>query len=146
MAYCTSDDLKKGIPEAEIIRLTDDTNAGVMNTDNRDEAINKAANEMDGYLGVKYLLPIASPVPDILVELNKDIAIYKLYARKKTEIPESVIKRRDDAIAFLKAVVKSEATLGIQPPPAAPNEGEYEGAPQVSTRHKMFGRRTMRKY
>lgn len=146
MSYCTLDDLKKLLPEAVLIRLTDDETAGAVNESRGTEAIDSAAEEIDAYIGGRVKLPITGTIPPILGKLNVDLAIYNLYSRVKETIPETRAQRRKDAIRFLEKVSEGKISLGLQPPPDPPAEGGYDGASRVDARIKVFDKTTMDKY
>jgi phage gp36-like protein len=145
MGYCTEEDILKLLPEAQLLRLTDDENTGSVNDERVTEAIDSAANEIDTYLGSRYELPLSS-TPPILLKMNVDIAIYNLYSRVKEQTPETRKDRYDNAIKFLKNVAEGKISLGTQPPPDPPDEDNYEGKSQVSVRTKVFDSTTMDKY
>ncbi|MBI1453712.1 DUF1320 domain-containing protein, partial [Acinetobacter sp. FL51] len=72
-------------------------------------ALQDAEEEINGYIGSRYLLPLAN-VPSNLKRIACDIARYRLY----TEEPlEHITKLYDDAIAFLKRVQDKKADLQI---------------------------------
>jgi phage gp36-like protein len=145
MAYCTKADIIKLLPEATLVRLTDDEGAGAVNDERVQEAIESAAEEMDTYLGARYALPLVSAVP-ILGKLNVDMAIFNLYSRVKETIPETRQKRYDNAVRFLEKVAEGKMSLGIQPSPDAPAASNVEGSTQVDVRTKIFDETTMDKY
>lgn len=63
-------------------------------------ALQDSSEEIDGYIGGRYSLPLAN-VPSNLNRIACDIARYRLYFEQPTE---HVTKLYDDAIAFLKRV------------------------------------------
>lgn len=72
-------------------------------------ALQDAEEEINGYIGSRYPLPLAN-VPSNLKRIACDIARYRLY----TEDPlEHITKLYDDAIAFLKRVQDKKADLQI---------------------------------
>jgi len=146
MAYCTIDDLKKLIPEAKLIRLTDDEGVGAVDTDRAQEAIDSAAEEMDTYMGGKFALPISGTAPPILGKINTDIAIYNLYSRVKETVPDTRAERYKNAVGLLKEIAKGNISIGLQPIPDAPDAGDYAGGNRVSARTKIFDAETMDKY
>lgn len=145
MGYCVKADIAKLLPEAQLIRLTDDEGSGAVNDGRVEEAIDSAAEEIDSYLSSRYKLPLEKTVP-ILGKLNVDIAIFNLYSRVKESIPETRQKRYDNAVRFLGKVAEGKMSLGVQPAPDAPDQGETEGQSQVSVRDKVFDETTMDKY
>ena len=126
MAYCTQADLLEQISEDVLIQLTDDEDAGVVDTDMLTRAIADADAEIDSYCGTKYEVPF-SPVPVMVRKYSVDIAIYNLYARRRGA-PEDRKERYDDAISFLKDVSKGIATLGGDAP-----SGDDESGPEATT-------------
>ena len=145
MAYCTTADLENALPTDELIRLTDDAGSGAVDSGKLTEAIDDGAAEIDGYLAGRYEVPI-STAPQILVKVNRDLAIYYLYGRVKQNMPELWKERYENAIRLLTKVGEGKLTLGIQPPPDAAGEGNYEGGAQVTVRTKDFDGTTMGKY
>ena len=77
-----------------------------------DDAIQDAAEEINGHIGGRYPLPLPN-VPSNLKRMACDIARYRLYFERPTE---EVRKRYEDAIAFLKRVADNKAHLQIQLP------------------------------
>jgi phage gp36-like protein len=73
------------------------------------EAITKAEAEIDSYLGVKYVVPLASP-PDQVKALAVDLAIYHLYSRRSI-VPPVRQQKHDAAVAFLKQVVAGQLVI-----------------------------------
>lgn len=126
MGYCTLDDLKNDIPEAELIQLTDDADAGVVDETKVADAIADADSEIDGYLRNRYDLPL-SPVPRILKKLSVGIALYYLFHRR--QIQNEVIKERyDNAVKLLDRIAKGQVQL-------VETDGDAvvdEGGPQAS--------------
>ena len=59
MAYCTEDDLLKMIPQADLTDLTVESGE-VPDSLIIADAISKAEAEIDSYLGVKYVVPLAA--------------------------------------------------------------------------------------
>ncbi|WP_051184453.1 gp436 family protein [Desulfatiglans anilini] len=146
MAYCTLEELKSVLPEAVLIRLTDDDGLGAVIPGVVQEALDSAAREIDAYIGGRYKLPISDTVPPILSKLNADVAIYNLYSRVKEEIPQTREDRYKNAVRFLEQVAAGKISLGIQPPPGPPGTGEYENGARISARPQDFGTTTMEKY
>ena len=144
--YCTIDDIKKMIDEVRLIRLTDDEGSGSINTEHLQEAIDSAAVEIDSYIGGRVALPIVGDVPSMLNKLNVDIAIYNVYSRDAEKTPEVRADRYKNAIRFLEKFSEGKGSLGSQPPPDPPDEGDYSAGSRVSARDKMFDETTMDKY
>jgi len=141
--YCDADDVVDQLDEAVLIQLTDDEDAGVVNTARVERAINDAEALIDSYCGGKYTVPFET-VPAIIRKYAVDIAIYSLYARRQGA-PEDRKTRYDEAVAFLKDVAAGKVTLGVQPAPDARAESTHD-AVQSSVRDKIFDEDTMDKY
>ena len=104
-----------------LVQLTDDDDAGVIDSDIIVRAIADADAEIDSYCGTKYDVPF-STVPVMIRKMSVDIAIYNLYARRRGA-PEDRKERYDDAISFLKDISKGIASLGGDGPSADDESG-----------------------
>ena len=97
-----------------VLRFSEYEIANLENTLNGVESINSAIQDAsdiaDGYVGVKYPIPLPE-VPKNLKITICDIARYFLW---KNEASEEVRKRYEDAIAFLKRVADGKAILTIK--------------------------------
>lgn len=138
MAYSVLADLYEKISEQELILLTDDIGAGAINTDRIEETSAAAAAEIDGYVGVRYLVPVVAPIPALLKLLSIDIQIYRLYGRRAR--PQKVIDDYKEAMRKLEHIAKGMLTLGIPPPPAA-GASSLEG--EVFAPERLFTRTTL---
>ena len=120
--YCTLDDIKKKLPEATIIRLTDELNTGEIDTAKTDEARTEATNEIDFHVGQIVQLPIAEAQrPPILRTLCADMAIYHLYAITREEVPETRKDRYKAAMKLLEKMVdRGSLGLGLETQPDPP--------------------------
>jgi len=144
MAYCEQADILEQVDEDVLIQLTDDADAGEVDNDKVTRAIADADAEIDGYCGSRYSVPF-STVPDMIRKLSVDISVFNLYARRMGA-PEDRKLRYDNAVRYLKDVSKGYASLGVQPVPDAPGEGDYTGGSRVTVRDKVFDEDTMDKY
>lgn len=95
-------------------------------------AIDDAQSEIDSYLSSRYSVPMATPSA-VIKRLTGDIARYCLCGDIATE---TVQKRYDAAVAFLRNVAAGKAALGIEAETPAPTGGIVE----ISTSAKVFGR------
>lgn len=75
-----------------------------------ESALNDASAEMNTYLGSVYSLPLTDPNP-YLKTICCDITRFRLW---DDAVSEEVRKRYEDAIAWLKKVVKGDVSLGIE--------------------------------
>jgi phage gp36-like protein len=130
MAYCSQDDLLKMIPVAELAELTtesgDAPDAAVVT-----EALAMAAGEIDAYLAVRYVLPLAATPPQVK-SLAVDLALYHLYSRRSVA-PAVRRQKYEAAVAFLKEVAAGQALVEGAGEPSGDNRqvGEFSGAPRV---------------
>jgi phage gp36-like protein len=122
MAYSTLDDIRKLLPEEELIALTDDEGLGSVNLSRVDEAVSQADAEVDSYCGTRYSVPV-SPAPALLKKLSVDIAIHALYSRTVQSMPEVRSERYRAAIRQLESIARGTLTLGVQEAEAAEDGG-----------------------
>ncbi len=104
MAYSTLADLKKAIPEANLIAITDDENLAVVNEGRVTQAIEDADALIDTYLRGKHTVPL-STVPVPIRRASVDLATYYLYSRRmEFEPTESMQNKYKEHVRFLEAV------------------------------------------
>lgn len=141
MAYCTLADIKDQVEESRLIQLTDDEGAGTIGTARVDKAIADAGEEIDGYVGSRYTVPL-NPAPAILRKLAVDIAVCNLFARRD-KAPEGRVERYKTAIRFLEQVALGRISLGAADPDGTPPASD---APQMSADNppRLFDRGGMR--
>jgi phage gp36-like protein len=131
MAYITVDDLKKNIPEAELIQLTDDEKAGSLTAAalaRIAEAIEAAGADIEAYSGTRYGTPLQTS--EKVKDLACDLAIWRLEKRRR-KIREDTQTAYDASLAFLKDVAAGRAKL--DQPAGAPAQSD---AQQVRTTEK----------
>jgi phage gp36-like protein len=139
--YCTQSDIEKLVPAADLAALTTENEAEPDAAVVAD-AIASADAEIDGYLGVKYQVPL-SPVPDLVKAMSVDLAIYNLHKRRPLmQMPETVKMAYGDRIAFLKAVVAGHATIGetaAKPPAVSSDVAEIGSSTRVFSSDSLKG-------
>ncbi len=108
MAYCTQNDLLNQLTEAELIQLTDDAQAGTVDTTKVDAALAGATATIDAYAGGRYTLPLQAS--EKIKQLCVDLAIYELEKRRR-RIREATLGARDAALAFLRDLALGRAVL-----------------------------------
>lgn len=104
--YADRSDMVLRFSEYEIVNLENTLNG----VESINSAIRDASDIADGYVGVKYTIPLPE-VPKNLKIIICDIARYFLW---KNEASEEIRKRYEDAIAFLKRVADGKAILTIK--------------------------------
>jgi phage gp36-like protein len=140
MAYCTQNDLLKLIPEREMAELTAESgetpDAEVVSA-----AIAQADAEIDAYLAVRYVLPLAA-TPARVKALSLDMAAYHLYSRRSV-MSETRRDKYKDAVAFLKDVAAGRAEIigadGLELGGGAGDVTEISSAVRVFTRDDLNG-------
>ena len=138
MAYSTIDDIKKLLPEQELIVLTDDESLGTVDQGRVTEAIEQADAEIDSYCAVRYSVPV-SPVPAMLRKLSVDIAVYTLYSRAVQSVPEVRAERYRSAVRQLEGISKGMLTLGVEDTEASEQTGAETNKSTDSSVFKRSG-------
>jgi phage gp36-like protein len=114
MSYCSLQDLIDRFGERSLVELTDraEASTGEVDTDVTDRAIadtDAMIDMIDGYLKVRYALPIAS-VPPLLTDLALAIAFYKLHVHVAEE---KVRTDYQDALKMLSAIALGNVLLDV---------------------------------
>ncbi|MDR5655405.1 gp436 family protein [Ruixingdingia sedimenti] len=139
MAYATLADLIERAGDAEILQIADRDRDGVPDPDVIGPALRDASDLIDGYVGARYDLPLAS-VPPQLRPWAVSIARYALH---RNGAPDHVRRDYDDAIAALEDVVKRLIALpvaaGDAPPVAVTGQTMGLHPAQVFTPQKLKG-------
>src|SRR5688572_12127218 len=138
MSYILQSDLESGgLSTSQLIQLTDDLKTGEVDTDKVTKAIEDAEGEVNGYLGKRYAVPIAPPVPNLVQKLSTDIAIWNVY-RRRQRAPENVRQAYEDAIKTLLLIADGTIVLdvAVPPPPATLTGGEVFGPERIFDRDK----------
>lgn len=117
MAYATVADLIARFGEEELIQLTDRAGAHAVDGAIAQRALDDASAEMDGYLAVRYQLPLPT-VPTLLARIACDVARYRLW---EDHASDEVRRRYEDSRRLLEAIAKGLVSLGLPAnlPPAA---------------------------
>jgi phage gp36-like protein len=131
--YSSIDDLLKDMNKSELLDLVNDETRAYADIDLTDEAdacavriteqISAADSEIDGYIGSRYTLPIVT-VPERLMQISKDIAIYNCYKRRhRQDMSDSVVSIYKMRIDELKGIQKGTVSLDVPEQPQASAEG-----------------------
>jgi phage gp36-like protein len=134
VGYATKQNMIDRFGSEELIQLTDRNNTGAIDDVVLGQALADADTKIDGYLGTRYTLPLAT-VPPSLTPIACDIARYNLYDKHATE---EVRNRYKDAEGFLKLLAKGEVTLGPDPV-----DTEGAGSPQYTAPAREFTKDTL---
>lgn len=140
MSYAALSDLIARAGVAEIYQIADRDRDQVPDQDVVDAALEGADNLVNGYIGVKYGLPLAA-VPDLVRTWAISIARYILH---RNGAPENVAQDYKDAIAALKDVAAGRIALpvasgGAALPAAAGGQVMSEGPAEVFTADRLRG-------
>lgn len=139
MAYCTQADILKQITEDQLIQLTDDSDAGVVDTAIVADAIAAADAIIDGYCAQRYTVPFGT-TPSIINEISVTVALYKLFTRRAHAMPDLRKEQYDNVIKMLKDIEAGRISLGVPAPTSNPDrKGEYDGNDRLFTRDDMKG-------
>lgn len=144
--YCTQQDiLNSGISEKELSELTSDT-PGVIDPNVVTAAIKKADDEINGYVAVKYAVPL-SPVPSLVNTWSITIAKYHLFEGREQRlggIPEGVKDSYEKTIGKLKDAARGLLSLGQDPPPPSKSTGQPGFEANVETPERDFTKDSMK--
>lgn len=140
MTYCTQAQLDDRYGTKMLLDLTDRAvpKAGVVDADVVNRALADADAEIDGYLAVRYALPLAS-TPPLLTDIALRVSIYKLHAKVMQE------KIKDDyqlARADLLRIAKGDIVLqvaGVQPAAGGSADVRVTDADRTMTVDNMKG-------
>lgn len=140
MAYATLAELQLRISESELIRLTDEPDAGAIDEAKIEAALEAASIEIDSYLAARYPLPLPLPQP-LLQPICVDLAVWNLYAIvEHAGVPEVRRERYDQAVAALKRMASGAQTLGIAPQEVGSEAAVFAGPPRLFNRNTQWGR------
>ena len=137
--YATANDIAKQIFEDELIRLTDESGTGAIDTTKVETAIETAEVEVDAYLGEKYSLPLDS-IPGILTKLTVDLAIKNLYLLAPGGVPDDRSEQAKVAVRMLEKISEGSLTLGA----SDPQGDDTDNAVLVGSPGRIFSRDKMR--
>ena len=142
MAYATQADLVPlRMTAKDLTELTDDDNTGTINTSLVSAVLEEASGRVESYCRNRYATPLQAS--DDVQSLTIDIAVYLLFSRRReTNVGETVKTRFDQAIAFLKDIASSKASLDQ---PISDQPQTSMGGPQISAkdRHLAFSDRNI---
>lgn len=139
MPYTTQAELEDRYG-AELLRQLTDRGAvatGVIDADVIDRAIDDADARIDAAVKVRYVLPL-SPVPAIIGEISRRIAIYTLHVYEPSE---KIVRDYRDALADLDRIAKG--TLQLDAEGVVPATTGASGA-RVTDRERPFTAATMK--
>lgn len=139
MTYATQLDIESRYPGA--LKQTGPVVSGVIDTAAVALALLDASNTVDGYLRrspLAFVVPVPAPIPDWLIALVVDIALYRATSTVHASLPvfEDRRKRYLDALKILEAIA-----AGTYNPDGRALRGATTAIPlSVSSRPRLFGR------
>lgn len=124
MPYATHQDMTDRFGTDELVALTDRANppTDAIDATVLDRAIASAAAEIDAALAARYAVPVAAPVPTLLVDICCDLARWRLYDEAPSE---TVVNRADAARTQLRGLSRGDLVL---PLPTPSSTGTQAGA------------------
>ena len=155
MSYTTPDEIIGLYGEDALSRIADSDGDFQLDTDKIQRAIERADDEINAYIGVRYGLPLPS-VPGHLKQLSSDIAVYRL-ATEAGGLTEEHRTRYEDAIVTLKRLSDGKAVLHFAPQPGDETEAEGGDAQSASADNsprpivtsgpdRLFSRKSLRDF
>ena len=111
MPYAAQIDLENVYGKDLVRKLADHDGDGVADQEAIDDALTAASSIIDGYLAIKYPVPLANP-PMLVRDLCVDIAWYRLAYSRLKQTAEMRL-RYEDAIKFLSRVADGKASIGL---------------------------------
>ena len=117
MAYSTAADLLFQISDTEIKELALDDSAVDDETQaaRTGRAIDDADAEIDGYLGQRFTVPLAT-VPNLIRKISVDLAIWNLYQRRDKTAPDRRKAAYENALGLLGKIASGQLSIGVSEP------------------------------
>lgn len=115
-SYCTQADLIEKLPETDLVSLSNDTEAAIINSARVNNLISENSDLIDSYLRGSYTLPL-SEVPTLLKTICCYLVIYALYVRRfggdPEGIPQAIQENNKQARADLERIQKGIIVLDV---------------------------------
>lgn len=118
--YATVADLEQRMGEQELAQLTDPLHSGSPDPALALAALADASAEIDGYLAVRYRLPLPT-VPTVLVRMACDLARLALW---RDVAPERVVSQAEHARRLLRDLSRGAMSLGLAQDVQAPTPSQ----------------------
>lgn len=110
MAYCNVADLKNRYTEKRIAELSDDQDGSDVDETIVTEIIADADALIDDALRGRYTLPLTT-TPQSIKWMSCVIAYFMLWCRRENDIPETVTKKYEQAVAMLDKMATGTLTI-----------------------------------
>lgn len=139
MTYATLSDLVERAGEAEILEIADRDCDGTPDPDVIDAALTTADERINGYLAVRFRMPLTAVAP---IVRGWAVAIARYYLHRY-EQPENVVRDYKDAIAELKEAAAGRLDVpgadGTSPAASSSGATIGDGPEPAFTRDKLEG-------
>ena len=141
MPYTTYDEMLLRYGKTKLQQLTDREQPllGEPVVSVIEDAIQAAAELIDGYAAAKYRVPL-SPVPAPVRVWCQDIAFYRLHSAL-SDVPEDVRLAFEDAIAALKDMARGLIAFQSE---GRPSENAPGGGAQLEAPGRIFGPQSLK--
>lgn len=140
--YATAQDIIDLYTEDELLIVADRDDNGSIDAAIVDKALSGATAVIDGYLGQRHQLPLATPPPR-LQEVCIDIAMYRLSAANG--YTDEKRQRYDDAIRWLEHLAAGKVGLGLPDVDGGDDTPDPDVTIEITSNERLFNRRTGRK-
>lgn len=137
--YASLVDMLARFPEAELVQLTDEAGAGMIDEPEVAQAVASAGALIDAYLAKAYQLPLAVAHP-VLVDLACALARFNLW-QKRGSPTETVEKGQAAALKTLREIAQGLIKIDAGAEQLPPRDGAVlmGGGEAVFTRERMKG-------
>lgn len=117
MAYSTTADLQQAAGGADrLVQLADWDNDRVADATPIANAIAAADGEINSYINKQYLVPLAVPVPQVIVDTSARIAKYRL-AVARGMVDQFIKDEHTEDVKWLESLRDGTNSLGVEPIP-----------------------------
>ncbi len=141
MSYATTSDLELRLAPDFLAALADENADGSPEGDILEAALDDASAEMDSFLAARFATPV-SPVPDSLLRVCADLAIYYLYLRRREAVSQECLRRASEARDRLRGWAIGEENLEG----ATPRLARMKSDSLTMDQEKSFDRSTLEPY
>lgn len=147
MGYCNVTEVRSMIKDDALNMIIGDTYIeDVQERESKIIAIIEAAiadadAEIDGYLAVRYPLPL-NTTPSVVNKFSKDIAVYNLFSRlgiDESDREKNYLNRYKAAVRFLEMLSAGKVDVGIVNKTTAANTGF-----NLKSSDRLFSRNSLR--
>lgn len=120
------------------IQLTDEAATGAIDAERLEAALLDAQGLIDSYLGQRYAVPLAAPVPPPIPTLTYDLAFARLW---RGELPDGAARAHAQALQALRDLAAGRAVLSLDAPPSplASATVMFRGHDRLFSRDTMAG-------